>query len=133
MNGWILVARREDGFTVVETIVAFAILSVVIAVAVEIIGGGALRLSKAEAEAKALVHAQSQLAAASAEPLGAPVEGAFADAYTWKLTASPLPGVAATQPESIPHLAEIAVSAPGGNTGVVLRTILLRAPDAAAP
>jgi prepilin-type N-terminal cleavage/methylation domain-containing protein len=71
----------DDGFTLVETIVAFAILSIVMTIAVQIVGGGSVRARIGQQKSTALAHAQSQLAILSASDVLEPgiMEGKFDD------------------------------------------------------
>ena len=52
----------ESGFSLVETVVAFAILSLVMTTAIQIIGAGTVRARKGQDRGIALAHAQSSLA-----------------------------------------------------------------------
>ena len=124
----------DAGFTLVETVVAFAILSLVMTTAVQIIGGGSARMRMGQDRSTALAHAQSQLAVFSVGeklPVGRST-GAFEDGFEWRLSVSPLPGSAPFDAALSPFLAELSVNAPGPDSPrVVLKTILLG--HAAAP
>lgn len=138
--------REEDGFTLVETIVAFAILALVVSAAVEIVGNGSFRERFDRARMMALSHAQSELAMISATGLVAPgsVEGRFADGYAWRVTAAPLvvpadvqsTPVVASEEGTVPPAASVPPRRPfavsievfaGGATGesVTLRTVVI--------
>src|SRR4029453_1870799 len=60
-------AKREAGFTLVEVVVAFVMLSLVLAPAFEIFSRGLARAGDLEDYSRALVVAQSKLAAAGVE------------------------------------------------------------------
>jgi general secretion pathway protein I len=59
--------KRERGFTLVEIVVAFVLLSAVLMTGFEIFSTGLRRAGDLEDEARAIVIAQSKLAAAGAE------------------------------------------------------------------
>jgi general secretion pathway protein I len=59
--------RRESGFTLIEVVVAFVLLALVLSVSFEIFSTGMARASDLDDRARALVVAQSRLAAAGAE------------------------------------------------------------------
>lgn len=58
---------RQAGFTLVEVVVAFVLLAAVLTTVIEIFSRGLARASEMENEARALVIAQSKLAAAGVE------------------------------------------------------------------
>lgn len=58
---------RERGFTLIEVVVAFVLLSIVMATGFELFTTGIRRAADLEERSKALVVAQSRLAAASIE------------------------------------------------------------------
>lgn len=58
-------AKRESGFTLIEVVVAFVMLSLVLATSYQIFTTGMQRAGDLEDQSRALVIAQSQLAEAS--------------------------------------------------------------------
>jgi general secretion pathway protein I len=60
-------ARRETGFTLIEVVVAFVLLALVLGVSFEIFSKGLARAGELDDRARALVVAQSRLAATGAE------------------------------------------------------------------
>jgi general secretion pathway protein I len=58
---------RESGFTLVEVVVAFVLLSLVLSVGFEIFSSGMTRSGELDARSQALAVAQSQLALTGAE------------------------------------------------------------------
>ena len=107
--------RGEDGFSLVETVVAFAILSLVMATAVEIVGAGSVKARIDHERSAALVRAQSRLAALAADtllPVGT-IEGSFEDGTGWRATISPLPARAGGI-SAMPYLVSVEVRDPGG-------------------
>ncbi|MDX2156895.1 MAG: prepilin-type N-terminal cleavage/methylation domain-containing protein [Hyphomicrobiaceae bacterium] len=87
--------RRSDaGFTLVEALVALAILAGAIAVLQSMVGGGARALRAAREEGRALSIAQARLAAFGVE--GEIQEGATQGTegdVQWRIEARPYPGV----------------------------------------
>ncbi len=84
--------RKENGFTIVEALVAMAILSVAL-VALYGVGANLLRTSThIAASDRAVLYAQSKLEslALNAEPLPAHEDGTE-DGYHWEVTATPVP------------------------------------------
>jgi general secretion pathway protein I len=59
--------RRESGFTLIEVVVAFVILALILSVSFEIFSRGMQRTGDLDDRARALVVAQSRLAATGAE------------------------------------------------------------------
>jgi general secretion pathway protein I len=126
---------EDDGFTLVETIVAFAILSIVITIALQIIGGGSLRARMGQQKSTALAHAQSQLAMLSASDVLEPgiTEGTFKDGFAWRSIIS-LTTLEQSPTAVAPYLVQVAVRPPDELAGeVALTTILLAAPPGQAP
>ncbi len=125
-----LSARDEAGFTLVEIVVAFAILSLVMTVAVQIIGAGNLRARVAQDRTAALAFAQSHLAvlAMSRATLPSRSSGSLGAGFGWTLDVSPLAG-GQSGLALMPHSAVLSVTSPP-STGVrvTLRTVLLRQP-----
>lgn len=86
--------RRQGGFSLIEVIVAFALLAVAMGILIAILGGGLAQVRQAGDASEATLHAQSLLS----EPgVLAPVEpgrtqGEFADGrYRWTLSVSEVP------------------------------------------
>ena len=75
------------GFSLIETLVALAIVGMALAAIAQVFGTGLLGHRVSEAAATALTLAESQIATASAAPL-APrqSEGNFAENFHWRLT-----------------------------------------------
>lgn len=127
-------ADGSAGFTLVEVMVALAVLALT-AAAVFPQFGGALRLgAAAERERAALLVAQSVLAAVGAGPLppGGIAEGAAGDGWVWRVGLRPLalpdaPGGAS--PVLRPFEAVATVGPPDGRPLARLTTVVLgRAP-----
>lgn len=126
--------RGDAGFTLVETVVAFAILSLAMTTAVQIIGGGSMRMRLGQDRSTALAHAQSRLAALTVSesvPLGSST-GTFEDGFQWSLTVSSFPGTVPTDAAWSPFVAELTVHPPDVEAGVVLKTVLLGRAEAPA-
>ena len=60
-------AKREVGFTLIEVVVAFVLLSLVLVTAFEVFSAGFARAGELDDRSRALVMAQSKLAAAGME------------------------------------------------------------------
>jgi general secretion pathway protein I len=62
-------ATREAGFTLIEVVVAFVLLTLVLSVSFEIFSTGFSRTAQLEDQSRALLIAQSRLAAAGVEEM----------------------------------------------------------------
>lgn len=107
--------RRARGFTLLEVIVAFALLGLALTLLLGSLSGGARQVREAELRTRAVLHAQSLLAAAGVD---APLQvgqqqGDWENGrYRWELQVQPWTepragNVAATQSPGAPWLAEL--------------------------
>lgn len=80
-------ARGVRGFTLLETLVAFAILSVSLTLFYQTLTGAVLKQTEIGFESKALLLAQSKLAAVGTEVLlkAGNTTGVVDDRYVWRL------------------------------------------------
>lgn len=97
--------RRQRGFTLLEVIVAFVMLALVLSTVFQVFSTGLARASDLDEHARALVIAQSRLAAAGVEEPLEPrsTRGESEDhRYQWSVVVSPYEEVAegAPQPQS---------------------------------
>lgn len=84
--------RRCSGFTLIEVLVAFALLASVLAVTLGVLSSGLSGTRRAEEYGRALFHAASQLALSGQAQAwqGGTQEGDTGDGYRWRTRASPL-------------------------------------------
>jgi len=121
--------RRDRGFTLIEVLVAFAILALTFTVLVRIFGGGLTAADRVARERGAILLARSRLAAVGVEtPLALGTsDGEGAGGYRWHVAVEPDPNTAA-QP-SLPLLRRVNVTvswAEGGrDRSVSLATLRL--------
>lgn len=103
--------RGDSGFTLIEALVALAILGVALAAVLRAYGAGFRSAERAEMQTHALLLAESRLAEAAAT-LTAPGESrGVAGGYAWRVTAAPFPVEGVVEPLL---RIEVRVAAPGG-------------------
>lgn len=85
--------RRSGGFSLLEILVAFAILSLSLGVLLRIFGGGGRIAATADEYSRAIIVAESLLATAGIDAPLKPGEtsGAVDDTYRWVLRVDPYP------------------------------------------
>ncbi len=88
---WVRSNSSDEGFTLVEVLVAFAVLAVTLIALVNIFGTGFRGIEAAESKTLALRLAQSKLAEVSSnQQLQAGEQsGRFDDKYAWRLRVTP--------------------------------------------
>ena len=79
---------RRGGFTLIEVLVAFAVLAVSLGLSFEIFSTGLKSVETAQARTKSLLHAQSMLATVGTgkELEEGTSDGEFDDGYGWRLS-----------------------------------------------
>jgi general secretion pathway protein I len=82
---------HQKGFSLLEVLVAFAILSITLGVLLQVFAGGLRNITLSEEYTYAVLHAESLLAAiGSEEPLAEGAEeGEIDGTYFWRLTVTP--------------------------------------------
>ncbi len=122
----------EDGFTLVEVLVAFVILAGAVILSFQIFADGIRRLSAVEARTKAVNVARAELARLSAAMnLSEGITSGTTEGITWKITVTPIDGIAANGASTVrPFKIEVRAADPGDKTGAasVIETILLGRP-----
>lgn len=116
--------KAEDGFTLVEVLVAFVILAGAVILSFQIFADGLRRLSAVEARTKAVNIAKSELARISgSKNISEGVTAGTTEGIAWKITITPVGGIAAFKVEVR------AADAVGKTEGPpVIETILLGRP-----
>ena len=89
---------REDGFTLVETLIALAIAGLSFAVLYKIISDDLDRTRRVRDEATAAALAQSLLARAQADDRPAASSGRAAGGFAWRVAVDPHRGIGAGWP-----------------------------------
>lgn len=82
--------RYDNGFTLIEVLVALAILATVLGVAYSVFSDSLQRMQTSDQRRIAAMHAQSKLALLGKETTleNEPRTGAFDDRFTWSLSVS---------------------------------------------
>jgi len=123
-------SSRRAGFTLVEIIVALAILALSLNVILPAISDGLWRTAEAEAQAEAASLARSLLAqAGSAVALNeGAAAGQFENGFRWRLQATPYDGADQTMPvRAFKVTAEVSWGDPPREHSVALSTLRLGA------
>jgi len=120
--------RRQSGFTLVEVLVAFAILAFTLATAYGVFSDSVRAVASGERHGVALALAESRLAEIDAMPADEPwdSEGDFNDTFHWRVETRPLPDSSAGGDAALePVLVSVTVTWDRG-APVTLDTIRLR-------
>ena len=124
--------KTEDGFTLVEVLVAFVILAGAVILSFQIFADGMRRLSAVEARTKAVNIARSELARlSSSKNISEGVTTGTTEGIAWKITVTPIDRISTNGTSAIhPFKVEIrATDARDTREGTpVIETILLGGP-----
>ncbi len=100
-------ARGRAGFTLIEVIVAIAVLAISLTMVMQLFSGG-LRASRASCDyTRAIVHAKDKMEELSIEPVSG--SGEFEDGFTWESEVSPVEETKETPDESGLNLLKVKV------------------------
>jgi general secretion pathway protein I len=115
----------QSGFTLIEVLVAFTILSISLAVVLNVFAGGLRQTDEGKEETIASALAQSMLARVGTDiPIRVGTsEGRFDNGFTWRL--SILPFADGTDQSAVPVVAEKVTVAVVWNSGANERSISL--------
>ena|ERR1700722_3381188 len=104
--------RRAAGFTLVEVLVALAVVGLALAAIAGVFSQGLMGHETASGAEAALAVAEEQLTLAAATLRPGASSGAFDGRFNWRVTVSPYAEdkTAADLPNSLPRLFQIAVS-----------------------
>lgn len=92
--------ETEDGFTLVEVLLAFVILAGAVILSFQIFADGLRRLSTVESRTKAVNIARSELARlSSSKAISEGVTAGTTESIAWKITVTPIYGIAAFKVE----------------------------------
>ena len=124
--------EAEDGFTLVEVLVALVILAGAVILSFQIFADGIRRLSAVEARTKAVNVARSELARLStAKNISEGVTTGTTEGIAWKITVTPIDGIVANGAAAVrPFKVEVHTADAGDKTEgtPVIETILLGRP-----
>jgi general secretion pathway protein I len=121
-------ARRSRGFTLVEVVVAFAVLAITFSALYEVLGSSLNRASEVERYERAVMSAQSLLAESSALAIlqESAVSGKTLDGMPWERQIEPYDVGRPLQSELKPFLVTVVVHwGPRESEALRLQTILL--------
>jgi len=121
--------RRARGFTLLEVIVAFTILSIALAALLQAFATGMKSLSAAQASATSVLHARSKLdeVGVSLALKEGESSGEFEDGYVWKVRIARAGGDDdVVDPIALAYRVEVEVTGPGGGA-LTLTTLRLGA------
>lgn len=105
--------KRQAGFTLIEVLVALAIIGLALGALAGIFGVGLTAHETTSETEAALAVAEEQLALAAATPHAGTASGVFANRYTWRTVVAPYRDAASKTddtPPNLPPLYRIAVS-----------------------
>jgi general secretion pathway protein I len=114
--------RRDAGFTLIEALVALAILGVALAAVLRAYGAGFRSAERSEMQTQALLRAESRLAEAAATLTEPGERRGDAGGYAWRVAATPFPVEGVEKPLL---RIEVRVAAPDGAEA---RLVTLRLP-----
>lgn len=120
--------KHERGFTLVEVLVAFAILAFSLAAAYGVFSDASRAVASGERYAVALALAESRLAGIGGIPTGESWdgEGVFDETYYWRVETRPLQGAVASPDAGVePVVVSVSVNWDSGGP-VTLESIRLR-------
>jgi prepilin-type N-terminal cleavage/methylation domain-containing protein len=124
--------EAEDGFTLVEVLVAFVILAGAVILSFQIFADGIRRLSTVETRTKTVNVARSELARLStAKNIPEGITAGTTEGIAWKITVTPIDGIVANGVSALrPFKVEVRAADAGDETGdvPVIETILLGRP-----
>jgi general secretion pathway protein I len=106
-------ARNQAGFTLIEVLVALAIIGLALGAVAGVFGLGLTGHETASTAEMALAVADEQLNLAAATPRPGAAKGVFANRFAWQTTVAPYQdtaGKADNVPPNLPPLYRIAVS-----------------------
>jgi len=101
--------RCQRGFSLLEVLVAFAIAALALGMLYQVMGSNASQAGSLGQHERAMLLAESLLAAYDAVPAQGLNEGAQAAGYGWQVSSRPYPTPADNAPQA-PHLHEVLVS-----------------------
>lgn len=105
--------QKEEGFTLIEVLVALAIIGMALGALAGIFGLGITGHETASEAEAALAVAEERLALAAAAPRPGTAKGVFGSRYAWQTTVAPYQdsdGKATDAPATLPPLYRVAVS-----------------------
>lgn len=121
--------NSEAGFTLVEVLVAFAILAGAILMSFQIFANGMRRLTAVEASTKQMNVARLELARISISGnIAAGVTAGVTNGVSWRIVATPLNNTASSAPSNLmPFKVEVHVTDQGRKNGdaPIIETILI--------
>ena len=106
-------AKRQSGFTLIEVLIALAIIGLALGATAGVFGQGLTAHETASQAEMALAVAEEQLALATTTPHPGAANGVFANRFAWQTNVAPYQDAADKTPDApsaLPTLFRIAVS-----------------------